>query len=251
MYKILANTLFLGKDIIYLTECHSTNDMALEKIKERSISEGSVIISDHQTAGKGQRGNRWFSEPGQNLTFSLVLQPVFLSPDRQFLLSMAVSLGLVSMLDQYGIKAMVKWPNDIVLVNGHKLAGILIENSITQKRIEYSVVGIGLNINQGMFGSFTASSLANVLGRPIGLQEVLEKTIHELESMYLKLKSGKSADVHLKYMQNLYRYQAWAKYQDQEVFEGRIEGIDQRGRLEIRKTTGELVAYDLKEIKFL
>ena len=251
MYKILANTLFLGKDITYLTECHSTNDVALEKIKERSISEGSVIITDHQTAGKGQRGNRWFSEPGQNLTFSLVLQPVFLSPDRQFMLSMAVSLGILNMLHHFGIKALVKWPNDIVTANGHKLAGILIENSITHKRIEYAVVGIGLNINQGMFGSLTASSMANVLGRPVALQEVLEKIIHEFESIYLSLKSGKLTDIQLKYQQNLYRFQVWAKYQDQEVFEGRIEGIDQIGRLEVRKTTGELVAYDLKEIKFL
>jgi BirA family transcriptional regulator, biotin operon repressor / biotin---[acetyl-CoA-carboxylase] ligase len=251
MYKILANTLFLGKDITYLTECHSTNDVSLEKIKERSISEGSIIVADHQKAGKGQRGNQWLSEPGQNLTFSLVLQPVFISPDRQFYLSMAVSIALVEMLDQFGLKAMVKWPNDIVIQNGHKLAGILIENTLTHKRIEYAVVGIGLNINQRVFGSLSATSMANFLGHPVALADVLEKIILQMEKNYLMLKSGKDEEIQKQYIQRLFRYGVWADYESDSEFKGKIEGIDHSGRLEVRKTTGELVAYGLKEIKFL
>jgi BirA family transcriptional regulator, biotin operon repressor / biotin---[acetyl-CoA-carboxylase] ligase len=251
MYKILANTLFLGKDITYLTECHSTNDLALEKIKERSIFEGSIIVTDSQTAGKGQRGNQWISEPFQNLTFSLVLRPVFITPDRQFTLSMAVSNALIDMLGQYGISAMVKWPNDIVSDDGKKLAGILIENTLTHKRIEYAVVGIGLNINQGAFGSIKATSIANLLGRTIDVEDVFSRTVHELEKYYLMLKSGRIDEAKNRYMQKLYRYQVWAKYQDEDIFDGKIEGIDIHGRLEVKKTTGELVAFGLKEIKFL
>ena len=83
MYKILANTLFLGKDIHFLPDCHSTNDMALQALRQNQAAEGSIFITNHQTRGKGQRGNSWETKPGENLTFSLVLQPRFLDLSEQ------------------------------------------------------------------------------------------------------------------------------------------------------------------------
>ncbi len=91
MYKILANTLFLGKDIHFLPDCHSTNDITLQAIRQKEVQEGSIFITNHQTRGKGQRGNTWETKPGENLTFSLVLQPRFLDLSEQFLLNIAIS----------------------------------------------------------------------------------------------------------------------------------------------------------------
>jgi len=114
MYKILANTVFLGKDVIYLTECHSTNDEALERLRRREIAEGSIVITDHQTKGRGQRGSTWQSDSGQNLTFSLLVQPNFLAPSEQFFLNMIISLAVVELLSDYAGDLKIKWPNDIV-----------------------------------------------------------------------------------------------------------------------------------------
>src|SRR5690554_4031443 len=162
MHKILANTMFLGKDILYLPVCHSTNDVAKDKLKEKEAAEGSIIITDQQTNGRGQRGNQWHSEPGMNLTFSLILSPKFLDPSELFGLNMAVALGIREALAQYISGVMVKWPNDIVHKEKGKLGGILIENSLKGQKIESSIVGVGLNINQVEFPLSQATSLAQL-----------------------------------------------------------------------------------------
>lgn len=120
MHKILANTVFLGKDIIYMTECHSTNDVAAAKIKDGTAREGSIVLTDTQTKGRGQRGNRWYSEPGKNLTFSLVLAPTFMAPGAQFDLNRMVALAVKEALSRYSEGIKVKWPNDIVHKDGGK-----------------------------------------------------------------------------------------------------------------------------------
>ena len=135
MYKILANTVFLGKDIIYLTECHSTNDEALERLRRREISEGSIIFTDNQTKGRGQRGNVWLSQAGMNITFSLLLKPNFLIPSEQFYLNMIISLSVVELFLGYSDDMKIKWPNDILHQSDGKIGGILIENIINQKGI--------------------------------------------------------------------------------------------------------------------
>jgi BirA family biotin operon repressor/biotin-[acetyl-CoA-carboxylase] ligase len=115
MYKILANTIFLGKDVLFLPECHSTNDIALQRIRQGNAKEGSIIICEHQTQGKGQRGNTWEAEKGSNLTFSLVLQPDFLDLSEQFYLNMMVSNAIRRLLHDYVPSLKVKWPNDLVV----------------------------------------------------------------------------------------------------------------------------------------
>ena len=107
------------------------------------FTEGTVIYADHQSAGKGQPGNRWESEKGKNLLFSVILCPQSVSPEDQFLISMSLSLGICDFLDNHIREAKIKWPNDI-LARGKKIAGILIEASPDHGA---AVVGIGLNVN--------------------------------------------------------------------------------------------------------
>lgn len=251
MYKILANTLFLGKDIVYLTDCHSTNDEASKRLDQRTVSEGSIIITDNQTKGRGQRGNQWISEPGKNLIFSLVLQPTFLVPADQFYLNMTISLAVTDFFSDYVQGVKIKWPNDIFHADSGKLGGVLIESSINSLSIESSIVGIGLNINQVDFTVPNATSLSKLTHQDFNLLELFRLLVLHIEKRYLELKKGMHSKLLSDYLNQLFRYEEWAKYEDNEVFIGRIIGIDKDGRLIIEKENGFVNHYAFKEVKFL
>ena len=251
MYKILANTLFLGKDIIYLTDCHSTNDEALERLRKREVAEGTVVITDNQTKGKGQRGNQWFSEKGKNLTFSLILQPRFLVPSDQFFLNIAVSLAIMDFFLEYNQDVRIKWPNDIVHIFDGKLGGILIENSITQSALESSIIGIGLNINQKNFPLSNVCSLSQLAGQDFDLWELLRELIKQIEKRYIQLMKGKLDALKKEYLLRLFRFEEWNQFEDKEVFKGKIKGVTLEGKLIIEKESGVVQQYAFKEVKFL
>lgn len=251
MYKILANTVFLGKDVIYLTECHSTNDEALDRLRRREIAEGSIIITDHQTKGRGQRGNLWHSESGLNLTFSLLLQPNFLAPSEQFYLNMIISLAVVELLSDYSADLKIKWPNDILHDTDGKLGGILIENIINQTGIEYAVIGVGVNINQTKFSFPRVTSLKLLAGQDQDRWEVFRLLVAKIEKRYMSLKKGELKKIRSDYLAKLFRLEEWFYFDDGEVFEGKIKGIDQNGKIIIEKREGEVCFYGLKEVVFI
>lgn len=251
MYKILANTVFLGKDVIYLTECHSTNDEALERLRKREIAEGSIIITDSQTKGRGQRGNTWQSEPGKNITCSLLLRPNFLAPSEQFYLNMIVSLAVVELLSDYVVDLKIKWPNDIIHEYEGKLGGILIENIINQKGIEYAIIGIGLNVNQTVFDLPKVTSLKLLTGGDLDKWEIIKLLIAKIERLYITLKKGEIKKIKADYLSKLYRLGEWSPFDDGEIFEGKINGIDEYGKLIIEKRDGKICFFGLKEVAFL
>ncbi|GGZ26456.1 biotin--[acetyl-CoA-carboxylase] ligase [Echinicola pacifica] len=252
MHKILANTLFLGKDINYMTDCHSTNDIAAAMLKEKSAIEGTIVITDRQLKGKGQRGNTWYSEPGQNLTFSLVLKPTFITARRHFDLNIIVALALKDTLTDINHQIQVKWPNDIVHPAEGKLGGILIENTIAGANIESSIIGIGLNLNQTDFPFPGASSLALLAGKTFDQWELLETFIRYLEGNYMELKKIGNISLKQRYQQGLYRKDIWCKYEDEQgAFEGIIQGVDEDGRLIIEKKDLSINFYNIKEVKFI
>ena len=137
-------------EITVLDSCRSTSSEFTDPDRFRH---GAVIATREQTAGRGQRGNSWEAEPGKNLTFSMLLRPRGLHAARQFELSMVVSLAIADAIDALlpqGVRTAVKWPNDIY-IGMEKVCGILIENRLAGPFIEYSVAGIGININQRRF----------------------------------------------------------------------------------------------------
>lgn len=143
---------------------------------------GDVVVARAQTAGRGQRGNSWESEPGKNLTFSLMIRPSAIRPAEAFVMSMAVSVGIVQALRRLsGLDVLLKWPND-VYVGDFKLAGILIENSFGSGCISHSVVGIGLNVNQKCFLSDAPNpvSLAMLCKHEFDLDEVLAAVVADI-----------------------------------------------------------------------
>lgn len=251
MYKIPANTLFMGKNLVYVPECHSTNTLASELCQRTSTAEGTVVITDNQTNGRGQRGNSWLSDPHKNLTFSLIIRPTFLKPIDQFNLTIAISLALRDYLTHSVLGTVkIKWPNDI-LVNEKKVCGILIENTLTSETIQYSVVGIGLNVNQDSFLIEMATSMKAITDRDFSLPEEWSRLCEFLERRYLQLRSGKIAELKDDYLNCLYGKGEPRRFMDATgEMQGVIEGIDQLGKLLIDSPTG-MKSYDLKEIRLI
>ena len=255
MYKITANTLFTGNQIIYLNACQSTNDVLADLAKQSPVFEGCIVITDQQLAGRGQRGNVWEANPGENLTLSLLYKPFFVQVQFPFALNIAVSLGIFDVLNEYlPQKVKIKWPNDmIVSVNGEdkKICGTLIENTIKKNTFENAIIGIGLNVNQTHFLEAKATSLALALGVAVAKNEVLNKLCTAIEGRYLALKRGE--DLSLAYVENLYRYQEKSLYRVEDVvFEGSIVEVDTHGRLHVLHTNDNTIRmYAFKEIVFL
>ncbi len=234
--------------------CHSTNDFAAQIIQSgENVFEGTVIVTDNQTAGRGQRGNIWEALVGENLTFSVIFKPNFLKASDQFQLNVAISLGVFDFLSEFIDEGLtVKWSNDIYHEN-QKMGGILIENSLQGYQIGYSIVGIGLNINQSQFGNLIATSLRNVTKNPqkYDLSELLKKLLESLEKNYLKIKNNEYESLKIRYLTNLFRFEKHHYFRKNgQQFLGKIVGIDETGKLGI-ETEGIVLYFDFKEVEFI
>jgi BirA family biotin operon repressor/biotin-[acetyl-CoA-carboxylase] ligase len=251
VFKTITPTLFLGKNLIDLPTCESTNLEAHAYLQNPFSVEGTVIITTNQTAGRGQRGNIWQAKAGENLTFSLILMPHFLTIAEQFKLNVMITVGMADALKKY-VPIQIKWSNDMY-VNGKKLGGILIENSVQKNTLQNSIIGIGLNINQIEFELATATSLKKETNTEFDLQTILQEILVAIESRYLQLRSGQYDLLKTLYLQQLYRYQEWHFYQsEQTIFKGMIIGIDEYGRLAIQVENEPKIRYfDVKEVAFL
>lgn len=233
-----------------MPECHSTNSWALEICQQSCPPEGTVLITNRQLSGRGQRGKSWESEPGMNLTFSLILKPTFLAIKDQFMLSMATSLAIRDYLTELlSMSVQIKWPNDI-FVNEFKICGILIENQLSGDRLTNSVVGVGLNVNQTSFKSDNAASVATITGSSYELQEVLDGVLVAIEARYLQLRQNKIAQLRDEYHAHLYRRGVMSRFTNgSEPFLGEISGVDGQGKLQVL-VNGEKKIFDTKEIAF-
>jgi BirA family transcriptional regulator, biotin operon repressor / biotin---[acetyl-CoA-carboxylase] ligase len=249
LYNISANTLFIGKPLIYLPTCHSTNDTAGEML-HKPLHEGAVIITSHQKAGKGQRGNSWEAEPDKNLTFSLILKPHTLDIWQQFFLNIIISLAVHESLTKYlGNKVKIKWPNDIFFEN-HKIGGILIQNLIKKSMIDTAIVGIGLNVNQKKFQEKKAISLNQILNKEVSIQEVLNELLVCIEHYYLLLKASEFDMLTKEYLSKLFWINEEHVFRDSDLFKGKIIGIDDSGRLRVETLNG-ILSFNFKEVEFV
>lgn len=244
---MLINLQHIGRKIIRLDTVDSTNNYTANLIKEGNLQHGTVILAVEQFAGKGQRGAEWLTEPGSNLTISVFLDEVNLSVDRQFSLTQFCSILMVNTLDKLGVKAEIKWPNDIY-VDKKKIAGMLIENQLRGSQLRSSIVGIGLNVNQTNFGELQATSIRKEIGQFISIDDILASLISEFNSM---LDSRSSLElINTLYHNNLYQLNERREYKVGELQrEGIILGVLQNGKLKVKFEQEEL--FDLKEIEFM
>lgn len=248
------NTLFIGKVLHKLETVDSTNQYALDLLSKSKPSEGTIILAHHQYAGRGQMTKYWESEPGKNLTFTLVLYPTFLIAKQQFFLNQAIALGILKTV-QYFIpkKCTIKWPNDIY-VEDRKITGILIQNTLKGTSLQSAIAGIGLNVNQQVFtsGAPNPTSILLETGKEFALAAVLDYLCQQIEYFYLKTKAKQFTTIQQAYHQHLYRYKEWHYYKrpDGSLFKGMILGLTDFGLLRLQTEDGEK-AFDLKEIGYV
>lgn len=249
MYKKIPKTHFVGQTIEVLTSCLSTNTCIASKLQKGQLKNGEVILTDHQTQGRGQRGNVWESEPGKNLTFSLGVFDLDLPVQEQFRLHFITALAIVKTINENTLAyATIKWPNDIY-IGDKKVAGILIENNLRKNEIYSSVIGVGFNINQIKFQHPRATSLAIETKKEHFQEEILVSFLENFEH-YLLRKEDK-IELERLYHQYMYRLGVLAHYEDEQgEFCGTILGVDPNGLLQVQRGTQRKL-YGFKEIKYL
>ena len=250
----LDNTVFIGKVLLSLERIASTNQYALDLLDEKKAAEGTIVLAYDQFAGRGQINRHWESEPGKNLTCSIILYPDFLPARQQFLLSQIVALSIADTLGSFISSGVaIKWPNDLY-VHNKKITGILIQNALQGSRIKSTVIGIGLNVNQRIFKSDAPNptSIALETKRDFELETVLTKLCQALEKWYLKLKAGKMEEIRSAYLLQLFRRNEMHNYRrlDGSIFSGRIKSISATGQLVIHTDKREEL-FSLKEIKYV
>lgn len=241
--------LFFGNQTIHLSNVDSTNNFAAKLLAEGLCAEGAVILADHQSGGRGQRGNVWLSESGKNLLSTFVCKPDNLSVERQVVLTWLTSLSVVETLRKFNIEARIKWPNDI-FVGDKKICGILIENQLNGKFIQNAVIGIGLNVAQTDFNGFPATSIQYETAISLTPKEVLQVLRQEMEKQFAQI--NKVADLELKenYMDCLYRLNVLASFEDESgIFQGTITHVTDTGMLVVQRENEE-VLYGIKEIRY-
>ena len=245
--------MFIGEPLRIFETVDSTNEQAKRALAKNKPTEGTAIFAWHQSQGKGQIGNSWFGEPKKNIAVSLILYPGFLAVADQFLLNISISLAVEKFVSNcLEIKTNIKWPNDIYFQN-KKLGGILIENILSGKKIQSSIVGIGLNVNQIDFPKEipNPTSFARIGKKEFSPLEILKELFYSIESEYLKLKAGKQELSKKEYLENLYNVNEPAIFIfENNKIQGVIKEIDRFGKLGI-EIEGQLQFFDFKEIELV
>jgi BirA family transcriptional regulator, biotin operon repressor / biotin---[acetyl-CoA-carboxylase] ligase len=234
------DTGFVGRSAVFLRETGSTNDVARGLARE-GAPEGTLVLAEHQTAGRGRLSRRWHAPPGSSLLLSLIFRPP-LAPAHIQQLTMVCGLAVLDAIAaSTGLQAGLKWPND-VLVHGSKVGGILTEVELRGEQVEHAIVGVGLNVNldraqlpRDLPGP--ASSLSSELGRPVDRLSLLQSLLQAVEVRYVALCAGESP------------HQAWAEAlttlgqrvvveQGEERLEGVAEDVEANGALLLRLADG-------------
>lgn len=244
--------LILFKNISWLTSCHSTNLVLSENYNNQEIKEPFIIATHEQTAGIGQRNNKWIAEKGKNLTFSIGMPLVDFPAHKQFLLNKAISIAIWETITHYlpNQNVKIKWPNDI-LVNGQKICGILIDNKLRGNIIHFSIIGIGMNINQLDFGYLNATSLKKIESKEFDIQEILLNLIEKINLNFEHISNKNGDEINLKYLNNLYKINEMHSFKtiEGEPLEAIIIDVDENGLL-VLDHQGISKKFNLKEIKF-
>ena len=239
--KERLQTSCFGKEVIYLPSTTSTNRVA-KKAAQKGVQEGTLIITDHQTEGRGRLDRTWWSPPGKDLLFSLIFRPS-LTITQTFRLTVVSSLAIAEAIRQEtGLEALIKWPNDI-FVKGKKIAGILSEVSGTSETLEYVIVGMGINVNSNPAAypeiHDKATSLRREFRQDFPRLELLVTILEHIETYYQRLHEGDYSS-----LKN--RWDALSFITNKSVsvksmgsaYEGIAESIDDDGILTLRDHTG-------------
>jgi BirA family biotin operon repressor/biotin-[acetyl-CoA-carboxylase] ligase len=240
--------------IIKLNAIDSTNSYLKQLAKETFLQEETVVLTNHQLSGRGQMGNKWLSREGQSLTFSMFKAFEKLRIEQQFMISMVVSLAIVNALKSLNVpKLTIKWPNDILSANT-KIGGILIENVLEGSFVKYSIIGIGLNVNETDFPNLPqASSMKLETGKTFQLEEVLDTILKNVFKNLKNISEKDFSEMKQLYENNLFRKERISVFETSEgsQINGIIKGVSDIGELLVETENNPLQKFQLKEVKLI
>lgn len=243
----------VASQLIYIEEIDSTNKYLQSKVSKLNPKTALGVYAAFQTEGKGQIGRTWVSEKSKNLLFSFFLF-LRINPNDQFIISKYLSICIVEYLQDLGIKDVsIKWPNDIY-VKDKKIAGILIQNNINNKFIQYTIAGIGLNLNQVVFPHWLPNPTSYQLEtkKAIDIKVFLDGLIIKLNVHYEKLLAQDFNYFDVQYLEYMYRLYQESYFMDQGTsISAKIMGVDSKGRLNLLVNNKSLKHYNFNEVTFV
>jgi BirA family transcriptional regulator, biotin operon repressor / biotin---[acetyl-CoA-carboxylase] ligase len=246
------NTLFTGKFLLHLEETESTNTYLKDWLTKNKPRDGAVILTEKQRAGRGQGDNSWQSEPGANITVSVLYLCHFLPALQQFPLSATAALAVRQTVADFlpDKKVSIKWPNDI-FIDDKKVAGILIENALKGNFLSHSIIGIGLNVLQQDFSTLPNATSMSIQGYSGDKTSVLKRLLERLEQAYFRLKNGQFAGIKSDYESCMLGMDEQRRFSiSDEECSGVVRGVDENGKLRL-DLNGESRTFWHKEINWL
>ena len=242
-------------NIVKLNAINSTNTFLKDLVKKSTTKNWTVVVTENQTSGKGQLKNKWSSKKGKNLTFSVLCKFNKLNIENSFYLNCAISLAIYNVLKGFiPAKLSIKWPNDILSFQ-KKICGILIENTVSNGKVLYAIIGIGLNVNQEKFPKNlpNATSLKIITNQNFNKNELLKLLVEEIKTQVELIVNEQFVELKKSYENVLYRINEPAMFKNNlnRIFLGKIKGITNQGKLMVELENETIETYDLKEIKFI
>jgi BirA family biotin operon repressor/biotin-[acetyl-CoA-carboxylase] ligase len=224
----------IGQSFTILETVDSTNNYAMREVQEGKAGHGNVYFTLSQTAGKGQRGKSWNTHPGENIILSLVIEPSRLLLNEQFMLSITIALSCYDLFNEFNAGDFtIKWPNDLYW-RDRKAGGILIENILQGTSWQFSIVGIGINVNQAVFPPHLPNpvSLKQITGKSFDILELARKLCEHVQRRLDTLNEEPPEKLLEEYNSLLYRQQETVKLKKENiVFETMIRGVNMQGKL--------------------
>ena len=239
--------------IIKLDAIDSTNVYLKDLVFNTQASDYTIVVAEKQTRGRGQMGTTWLADEGKNLTFSILKKCTDLKVQDQFDLNICVSVAIYRSFNDLKIPDLkIKWPNDILSGN-HKICGVLIENILSGAKIQASIIGIGLNVNQLSFDNLpNVSSLKLITGIQYDLEELLKKIAKNLEEVFDYYFTVHKQDLKIEYLEQLFRKDkasTFSKDANDTMFTGIIRNVTSEGKLVVEEEDEIFNEYALKELK--
>lgn len=241
----------MNLNILNIKECDSTNAFLQRLLIQADVAEGTVISTNFQSKGRGQLTNVWEAEDGKNILCSILLRPTSLPIKSQFLISQAISVAIVDVLNTFAEGFSIKWPNDIYY-REDKIAGILIENNLTSAGISSCIIGLGLNVNQKVFKSDAPNpiSLHNIIGIETSVPSLLQSILNHFNNVYSLVYTDVQT-LRQRYFSLLLFKGEMRAYQDENgIFNGKIIDVENDGHLIIEDAEGTKRRYAFKEVSY-
>jgi BirA family biotin operon repressor/biotin-[acetyl-CoA-carboxylase] ligase len=242
----------IGVPFIEIYSVDSTNNYAMQQLQKGSAQHGVGYFAYNQYGGKGQRGKQWYAAAGENIILSVVLNTSYLQVSNQFGLSMTIAMATHDFFSSYAVNnTFIKWPNDLYWCD-RKAGGILIENIIRGKDWQWSIAGIGININQTVFNSnvLNAVSLKQITGKTQDPVQLAKELCSRLDHRYNQLIDQRTKHLLGEYNSVLYKRNELVKLKKANVlFEATIKEVNEYGQLIVEAGTKQ--AYNTGEIEWL